>query len=167
MDSNTELGKLISHHEVTARGIFKLVLLMLFGLAVGGGLLGLGIFGGDDNIPGRVIMSLLGLLFLLLPALGVYGLLRGRSNAVRIHENGIAVHKNGTDRVLLWDQIASYDAGSFLIIVSKDGRSVDFGMDGLRAPNEIVAKLHQEVTLNRESVSGIASGSSYTSPSSR
>ena len=149
MVSSTQLGALISEHKISARGILKLVALMLFGLAVGGGLLEVGIFGGNDNIPGRLIISIPGLLFLLIPALGAYGLLRGRRNAIRIHENGLAIHKSGTDTRLLWDDIATYDAGSFLVLATKDEQSFEFGMDGLRAGNEVVAKVHEEVVVKR------------------
>ncbi len=147
--SNKDLGKLVSEHKSTTRGFLKVVGFSLIGLAIASGFLCGAILSDDSNIGGRIIMGIFGLMFLLVPALGVYGLVRGRDNAIRIHENGIAVRKLGVDTSLLWDDIASYDDGSFLIIGTKEGASLEFGMDSLNGAGEILSKLRDEVTTKR------------------
>jgi hypothetical protein len=147
--SNKDLGKLVSEHKSTTRGFLKVVGFSLIGLAIASGFLYGAILSGDSNIGGRIIMGIFGLMFLSVPALGVYGLVRGRDNAIRVYENGIAIRKLGTDTTLVWDDIASYDDGSFLIIETKDGASLEFGMSSLGGLSGILSKLRDEVITKR------------------
>ena len=99
---------------------------MLGSLAVACGFSYVGIFGGDSNIGGRVIMTFFGLLFLLPFGLAVWALARDRGNAIFLHEHGLMMRNAGTESRIRWDDIATYDSGLFLSIGTKKRRVVRF-----------------------------------------
>jgi hypothetical protein len=110
------IGKCVAEYKMPASGFVKLGAITVGCAAIGGGMIWFSLATDDPNIGGRVIFSILGLLFLLPVALGVYGFTKGRKNAVRIHENGVVVHKAGVDFEVLFDAVDTYSDGGFLVI---------------------------------------------------
>ena len=148
-DHDRTLGKLVSEHKTTSAALFRLAPVMLGSLAVACGFSYVGIFGGDSNIGGRVIMTFFGLLFSLPVGLAVWALARDRGNVIFLHEHGLMMRNAGTESRIRWDDIATYDSGLFLSIGTKKDESFDFGMDSLRAASDVVATLREEVTTKR------------------
>jgi hypothetical protein len=145
----TDLGKCVAEYKTSASGFGKVVAIMFACAVVACGLLYLAILSGDSNIGGRVIMFILGLLFLLPVGLAAHGLTKGRKNAVRVHERGIAVHKAGIDTEVPFDDIASYSTGAFLVIETKAEDVVDFALDGLANVPDLFSRLREEVIVKR------------------
>jgi hypothetical protein len=100
-------------------------------------------------VGGRIVLFVLGLLVSLPGALCLYGLTRGRTNVLRFHEHGIAISKTGHETRMRWEEIASYDVDAFLIIETRNGETVDFGMDGLASAAEVLPRLREQVTVRR------------------
>jgi hypothetical protein len=144
---SADLGQCVAEYKTSAAGYVKLLAIMLACSAAACGLIFFSITSNDSNIPGRVIMFLFGLLFSLPGVLGVYGLMKGRKNAVRMHERGIVIHKSGVDNAVLFDDVAAYSDGSFLVVVTKNGESFDFGLDGLAAAPDLFSRLRDEVVV--------------------
>jgi hypothetical protein len=147
--SEPDLGKCLAEYKTSAGGFAKVVIMMLVSFAVAAGLFSVSIGGAHEALGGRIVLFVLGLLFSLPGLLGVYGLSRGRKNALRFHERGIAIHKAGQEKRIAWDEIASYSDGAFLVIETKGGDAIDFGMDGLANASEVVPRLREEVTIRR------------------
>jgi len=143
------LGKCLAEYKTSAAGFAKVVAIMFGSLGVATMLFALAINGGPHDVGGRVVCAFLGSLFLVPALLCVYGLTRGRNNALRFHERGITIHKAGHDTAILWDDVASYTDGSFLTIETNDEVAIDFGLDGLGARDEILATVREEVVVRR------------------
>ena len=148
-EANDGLGACVAEYKTSAAGFAKLFVIMLATLAIGGGMIWVSVAGGDSNTGGRVVLFILGLLFLLPTALGVYGLARGRDNAVRIHENGVVIRKGGTDVAVRFDDVGAYDEGAFLWIETENGESIEAGLDGLANARDLFARLREEIVVKR------------------
>jgi hypothetical protein len=148
---NTNLGKRLAEHKTSAAGFAKVVVIMLAALAAAAACFALGFEGSGDprDTGGRVIFFFFGLFASLIALLCIYGLTRGRDNAIRIHEQGIAIRKAGRDTSIPWDDVVSYGAGTFLVIETTNGDAVEFGMDGLRAGDEVLSIVRREVVARR------------------
>jgi hypothetical protein len=146
---SADLGQRVAEYKTSASGFVKLFAIMLACFVLACGLIFFSITTNDSNIGGRVVMFIFGLLFLLPGVLGVYGLMKGRKNAVRVHERGIVIHKLGVDNTILFDDVAAYSDGSFLVVATKSDESFDFGLDGLAAAPDLFSRLRDEVVVKR------------------
>lgn len=143
------LGKCVAEYETSRAGFAKVVAIMLVSFAVAAGLCVASMVGGPGDVGGRVVMFVLGVLSSAPGLLCIYGLTRGRKNAIRFHERGIAVHHAGCDTSIPWDDVASYRGGAFLVVEATSGACVEFGMVGLSGADEIMARLQREVVTLR------------------
>ena len=146
---SADLGDCLAEYKTSAAGYVKIVAIMIGTLATACALMGGGVFSNDSNIGGRVVMFILGLLFTLPAAVGVYGLTKSRKNAVRLHEHGIAIHNAGTGTLFLYDDVAEYSDGSSLVITTKNDASAEFRLDGVGAAADLLARLRDEVVVKR------------------
>jgi hypothetical protein len=143
------LGARVAQYETSPAGFAKVVAIMLASFACGTSMIAFGASQRHDNLGGSIVVSLLGVLAMTPGALCVYGLTRGRHNALRFHENGIAICKAGQETPIAWDDVVSYTRGPFLVIETQNGDTFDFGMDGIAAPDEIMSRLRDAVVLER------------------
>jgi hypothetical protein len=146
---SADLGKCLAEYKRSAARYAKIIALMLGSFAVACGMMGLGVFSGDSNIGGRVIMFIFGLFFTLPAVLGVYGLMKGRKNAVRLHEHGIAICNEETETLFAYDDIAEYSGGPSLVITAKDDASAEFSLDGAGGAADLMARLRDEIVVKR------------------
>ena len=146
---SADLGKCLAEYKMSAARSAKIIALMLGSLAVACGMMGLSVFSDDSNIGGRVIMFIFGLFFTLPAVLGVYGLMKSRKNALRLHERGIGIHNAGTETLFAYDDIAEYSGGPSLVITTKNDASAEFRLDGARAAGDLMARLRDEVVMKR------------------
>jgi hypothetical protein len=147
--SSRQLGDCLAEYKTSAAGFTKVIAIMLASFAAAALFFAVAITGGPSDTGGRVVLFVLGALFSLPGLLCIYGLTRGRDNALRFFERGISIRKAGHEAEIAWDDVVSYRDGSFLIVETKNGDTFDFGLDGLRASDEILPRVREEVIVKR------------------
>jgi hypothetical protein len=149
--SGPDLGHRLSHHRASRAGLAKALAIMFSTALAGAILIGVAVAGGPGDFGGRVILSLLGLLFFLPLGLGTPGLRRNRDNSLGIYERGLVVHEAGVDRSIAWDEVASFTDGSLgiLRIETQGGEEVVQTLDSISERQVIFARLRDEVVLRR------------------
>jgi hypothetical protein len=144
------IGKCVAVYGLSGSGYVKLGAIMVVCSAIGGGMIWVGVAGGDSNTGGRIVLTILGLLFLLPVALGAHGLTRGRKNGVRIHDNGVVVYRSGEAFEVPFHAIDAYSDGAYLAITTpQNDEPITVGLEDLANVDDLFRRLREEVVVKR------------------
>ncbi len=141
-----DLGNPVKEYKRSGKSFVKVLIISLVCLLIAG-LLFSGAFGGDKGWDQRIVLSILGLVFLLPPGFGIYMLITRRGSSVSLFKNGLIYRMGGKEFGTTWDDIASLTESTACRIERKNGETFDLGHN-VEGFDEIALKLREE-TLNR------------------
>ena len=140
------LGKAITEFQGSAQSVVKVLVVSLICLLIAA-LIFSGAFAKNAGLDQRIVLSILGLIFLLPPGFGIYMLITRRGSSVTLHENGLVYRMGGKEFVTTWEDIASLTESTASRVEKKDGQTFNLGQN-VSGYDEIALKLREE-TLNR------------------
>jgi len=140
------LGNPIREYKRSQKSFVKVLIVSLVCLLIAG-LLFFGAFGENKGWDQRIVLSILGLVFLLPPVFGIYMLITRRASSVTLYENGLVYRRGGKEFASRWDDIASLTESTACRIETKNGEAFDLGQN-VEGYEEIALKLREE-TLKR------------------
>jgi hypothetical protein len=142
--NTAKLGQLVKEYKKSSANVAKVIVASL----VSGLIAALFFTGSISNaaakdLAGTIALSIIGLLFLLPPAFGVYMLMRGRGARLFLYDNGLIYRGGGQEVTTAWDEIASYLQETACRITKQDGAVIEFGLN-IQDANEVVQKIQEE-----------------------
>jgi len=160
-----QLGRLLKEYRRSGKAFLKIALLSLFS----GGIAAL-IFNGaftarGIDLAGKIVLSVVGSLFLLPAFAGIYMLVSRRGSSLGIYEHGFVYRYGRKEFAVRWEDIASVAESSACRIELNNGDGFDIGKN-VEGYSEISDEIRDE-TLRRmlpRMQQRIADGNSVTFP---
>lgn len=138
------LGRLVKEYSQSSGSIVKIVVVSAFsGIIALFFFVGAGSMAGD--LAGVIVLSIVGLLFLLPVFVGVYMLIRNRGATLKLYENGFSYRRGAKDSLTTWDEINSYIQDTSCRIAKMDGEVIEFGLN-LNGVDEVAVKVQEETS---------------------
>ena len=144
LTNTLKLGRLVKDYKRSSANVAKVIIASLVSAGIAA-LFFIGVVSTamSGDIAGAIVLSIIGLLFLLPPGFGIYMLIRGRGAHLSLYENGLIYRQGGREFVTAWDEIASYIQETACRITKKDGEVIEFGLN-IKDVNEVVYKIQAE-----------------------
>jgi len=140
------LGNPVKEYKRSGKSFVKVLIISLACLLIAG-LIFSGAFGENKGLDQRIVLTILGLVFLLPPAFGFYALITRRGSSLSLYENGFVYRMAGKEYAVTWDDISSLTESTACRIESRNGEGFDLGRN-VEGYDEIADKIRAE-TLNR------------------
>jgi len=140
------LGRLIKEHKKSAANVVKVVIVSLISITVASFFF-LGAFSRSmsDNLAGKIVLSIVGLMFLLPALFGMYMLIRGRGACLSLYENGLIYRQGGKESTTTWDEVESYIQETACRVTKKDGAVIEFGLN-IKDADEVALRIQEETS---------------------
>ncbi len=139
-----KLGRLVKEYRKSSANVAKVIIVSLISVAIASFFF-LGAFSMSNDLAGRIVLSIVGLFFLLPALFGVYMLVRGRGATLSLHENGLLYRRGGKESAITWDEIDSYAQETNCRIAKKDGEIIEFGLN-IDGVDEVATKIQEETS---------------------
>ncbi len=136
------LGKPIKEYQRSTKSFVKIAILSLFSLGIAA-LCFSGAFGENAGWDRKIVLSMLGLVFLTPVAAGVYMLVTRRGSSASLYEHGLVYRMGGKEFGTTWEDIASLTESTACRIEKRNGEAFDLGRN-VEGYDEISNKLHEE-----------------------
>lgn len=146
MTNISGLGNPVKEYKRSGKSFAKVLIVSLICLFISV-LLFAGAFGGTKGLDQRIVLSILGLVFLLPPGFGLYMLITRRGSSVTLHENGLIYRQAGKDFATTWDDVIALTESTACRVETEKGECFDLGHN-VEDFDEIALKLRDE-TLKR------------------
>src|SRR2546430_6370184 len=142
--NSLKLGRLVKDYQRSSANVAKVIIASLISFAIAA----LFFAGSVSNamsgsIAGTIVLSIVGLLFLLPPFFGIYTLIRGRGASLSLYENGLIYRRGGKEFMTAWDEIASYIQETACRITKKNGDVIEFGLN-IKDADEVAQRIQDE-----------------------
>lgn len=142
---NTQrLGRLVKEYRKSSAHVIKVVVVSLIGAAVASFFF-VGAAQMSDDLAGSIVLSIVGLLFLLPAMFGTYMLIRGRGASLSLYKNGLLYRRGGKVSTTTWNEVDSYVQETACRITRKDGEVIEFGLN-LEGVDEVAVKIQEETS---------------------
>jgi len=140
------LGRLLKEYKKSSANIVKVIVVSLISAAVASFFF-LGAFSAEmsNNVAGKIVLSIVGLLFLLPALLGIYMLIRGRGASLSLYENGLIYRRGAKESTTTWDEIESYIQETACRVTKKDGEVIEFGLN-IKDADEVALRIQEETS---------------------
>lgn len=140
------LGKTIKEFQGSTQSVAKVLIVSAICLLISG-LIFSGAFAKNAGLDQKIVLSILGLVFLLPPGFGIYMLITRRGSSVTLYEKGLVYRMGGKEFNALWEEIVTLTESTASRIEKKNGETFNLGQN-VAGYDEIALKLREE-TLNR------------------
>ena len=140
------LGRLVKEYRKSSAYVIKVGVVSLISATVASFFF-VGAAQMTNDLAGGIVLSIVGLLFLLPALFGIYMLIRSRGSSLSLYENGLLYRGGGKVSTTTWDEIDSYIQETACRVTRKDGEVIEFGLN-LEGVDEVAVKI-QEETSNR------------------
>ena len=140
------LGRLIKEYKQSAGNVVKVVIVSLISGTVASFFF-LGAFSAEmsNNLAGKIVLSIVGLVFLLPALFGIYMLVRGRGASLSLYENGLIYRRGAKESATTWDEIESYIQETACRVTKKDGEVIEFGLN-IKDADEVALRIQEETS---------------------
>lgn len=142
-----QLGRPLGEYRRSGKAFLKIALLSLFS----GGIAALIFYGAFTargiDLAGKIVLSVVGALFLLPTFAGIYMLVTRRASSLGVYENGFTYRYGKKEFAVRWEDIASVTESTACRIELNNGLGFDIG-ENVEGFSEIADVIHDE-TLRR------------------
>lgn len=138
------LGRLVKEYRTSSAYVKRMVVVSLISTAVASFFF-VGAAQMSNDLAGVIVLSIVGLFFLLPALLGTYMLISRRGASLSLYENGLLYRRGGKVSTTTWDEIDSYIQETACRITRRDGEVIEFGLN-LEGVDQVALKVQEETS---------------------